>query len=46
MMDDSTDIFDSSWIDLCRRAGSLASSAHCHELVDESFQKLRERQDI
>ena len=45
-MDDSTDIFDSSWIDLCRRAGSLASSAHCHELVDENFQKLRERQDI
>ena len=34
MMNDWKDIFDLIWVGLCRRPGSVASSAHSNEMID------------
>lgn len=39
-------LFDLGWVSLCRRVGSVASSPHCNGMVDNTFQKSRERRDI
>ena len=34
MVDCSEALIGMTWINLCRRVGSVASSAHCHGMMD------------
>ena len=34
MVDCSELLIDTIWVNLCRRVGSVASSAHCHGMMD------------